>query len=155
MGRKTPPIKQRFLSKVDFSSSPIGCWIWKGSFGGFDPNGNHAYGRFWFMEKNVMAHKFSYEFIGDKIIPEGFQVDHLCKNQICVNPNHLQAVSQKENSNRSNNPMGINSRRTECIRGHPLSGINLYIAKNGTRKCKTCIKIRNTNFRKTGSYSIP
>lgn len=153
MGWHPPPIKQRFLSKVDFSSSPIGCWIYCGNI---DRRGTkNEYGRFWFMEKSVMAHRFSYEFIGDKTIPEGYQVDHLCKNQLCVNPNHLQAVSQKENSNRSNNPMAINSRRTECIRGHPLSGINLYTAKNGTRKCKMCIKMRNTNFRKTGSYSIP
>ena len=153
MGWHPLPVKQRFLSKIDFHSSPIGCWIWKGRI---DRKGtNNEYGRFWFGNTNVMAHRFSYEFLGDYEIPKDYQVDHLCKNQICVNPNHLQAVPQQENSNRSNNPMAINSRRTECIRGHPLSGKNLYIAKDGHRKCLTCIRLRTENFRKTGSYTIP
>lgn len=153
MGWHPIPVKERFLSKIDFTSSPIGCWIWKGCI---DHKGTkNEYGRFWFMEKNVMAHRFSYEFIGDKEIMQGHQVDHLCKNQICVNPNHLQAVLQRENSNRSNNPMAINSRRIMCIRGHSFSGENLYITKDGRRKCKTCIKMRTSNFRKTGSYTIP
>ena len=152
MGWYPIPSKQRFMAKVDFLSSPLGCWIWTGLI---DKKGTKGqYGRFYFLHKNVMAHRFSYEVIGEKIIPKNYQVDHLCKNQLCVNPNHLQSVPQKENSNRSNNPMAINARKTECMRGHPLSGKNLYIAKDGHRRCLLCVKLRTQNFRKTGSYTI-
>ena len=90
MGWYPIPVKQRFLSKIDFTSSPIGCWIWKGCYAGFEKYEKHCYGRFYFMGKNVMAHRFSYEFIGGFQIEKGYVVDHLCKNPRCVNPNHLQ-----------------------------------------------------------------
>src|SRR6185437_4365452 len=96
---------ERFVRKIDFRNSSIGCWLWLGSSGGFDPNGNHAYGRFWLNEKNVMAHRFSYEFFNKKIIPEGFQIDHVCCNPKCVNPNHFELVSQRENMLRAKNPL--------------------------------------------------
>ena len=149
MGWHPPSVKSRFISKIDFHSSPIGCWIWKGSHGG------HIYGRFWFMEKNVLAHRFSYEFIAGYEIPQDYAVDHLCKNTSCVNPNHLEAVSKYENSIRTNSEYGKNAAKTHCKRGHPLFGENLYEAKNGTRKCKICIRLRTAQFRKTGSYTIP
>ena len=155
MGWYPPSAKERFISKIDFTSSPIGCWIWKGSHGGFATEGKHAYGRFWFMEKNVMAHRFSYEFIGGYEIEKDNVIDHLCKNPNCVNPNHLESITVYENSIRTSSGFGKNARKTECIRGHPLSGENLYEAKNRTRKCKTCIKLRTQNFRKTGSYTLP
>lgn len=149
MGWHSLSPKNRFVSKIDFHTSPIGCWIWKGSHRGY------IYGSFWFMEKNVMAHRFAYEFIGGYEIPEGYSIDHLCKNTSCVNPNHLEAVSKSENSIRTRNEFGKNAIKTHCKRGHPLSGSNLYIAKNNTRKCYTCIKLRTQQFRKTGSYAIP
>lgn len=155
MGRNNPPFKTRFISKIDFHSSDTGCWIWKGSFGGFDAHEKHAYGRFWFMEKNVMAHRFSYEFIGGKEIQKGNVIDHLCKNPRCVNPNHLESITLYENSIRTSSAYGQNAAKTHCIRNHPLSGRNLYVAKNGTRKCKECIRLRTAQFRKTGKYTIP
>ncbi|MDE1867836.1 MAG: HNH endonuclease [Thaumarchaeota archaeon] len=153
MGWYPLPPKERFISKIDFQSSKNGCWVW---IGHIDRKGTqYEYGRFWFNNTNAMAHRFSYEVLAGNKIPEGYQIDHLCKNQLCVNPKHLQAVPQQENSNRSNNPMAINSRRTECIRGHELSGVNLYIAKDGHRKCKKCIALRTAQFRKTGKYALP
>jgi len=143
------------MSKIDFTSSEKGCWIWKGSHGGFDKDGKHAYGRFWFMEKNVMAHRFSYEFIGGYIIKKENVIDHLCKNPRCVNPNHLESISVYENCIRTSSEYGKNAAKSHCKRGHPLSGENLYTAKNGTRKCYTCIKLRTKQFRTTGTYTIP
>jgi len=154
LGWNPPPVTERFMSKIDFSSSAKGCWIWKGSFAGHDEP-KHAYGRFYFMGRNVMAHKFSYEFIGGYEIKKGYVIDHLCRTPSCVNPNHLQCITAKENTHRSNNPMATNLRKTECIRGHPLYGKNLYIAKDGHRRCLSCVRLRTLQFRKTGSYSIP
>ena len=146
---------ERFLRKVDFVSSPFGCWIWGGCFGGTETYIRHSYGRFWLNEKNVMAHRFSYEYFTKTIIPFGYQIDHLCRNPKCVNPNHLELVTYRENALRAKNPFSIQKTKTHCIRGHIFAGKNLYIAKNGTRKCKECIKLRNQNFRKTGKYTLP
>lgn len=151
MGRPPQPIKERFMSKVDLDIVP-GCWIWKGSFGGHE--GKHAYGRFYYMDKNVMAHRFAYEFISLRKIPENYDVDHLCKNPRCVNPEHLQSLSKRDNTFRSNNPMAINARKTHCINGHELTGKDLYIAKNGTRKCYACIKIRGKKYREINKQKL-
>lgn len=154
MARKFTPI-ERFVRKIDFNSSSFGCWIWQGSFGGFDQMPSHCYGRFWLNNKNGMAHRFSYEYFNNVIIMEGFHIDHLCKNPKCVNPNHLEMITKRENYRRADNPISIQSRKTHCLRGHILSGKNLYTARNGTRKCLKCIALRTEQFRKTGSYRLP
>jgi hypothetical protein len=152
LGWNPPPVTERFMSKIDFRSSDKGCWIWKGNID--RPNTPFAYGRFWYNRTTVMAHRFSFEIIGKRVIPADYQIDHLCKNSLCVKPEHLEAVSQKENSNRSNNPMAINSRKTHCLNGHELVDENLYIASDGHRKCYTCIKIRAKQFRENNKERL-
>lgn len=73
--RKT--VEERFWEKVVVI--PGGCWEWVGTI-------NWAgYGRFEFNYKMVSAHRFAYQTIVGKI-PEGLQIDHLCRNRACVNP---------------------------------------------------------------------
>ena len=144
IGRKYPHVIQRFFTKIKIDEAK-GCWLYQGGTGGHI--GLHAYGRFWYNERFLMAHRFSYEFFNKKKIQLSNQIDHLCNNPICVNPKHLREISGRENTLRNNNPMGINSRKTECLRGHPLSGKNLYLAKNGTRKCKMCLILRARKYR--------
>lgn len=68
------------------------CWIWTGEL-------ERGYGRFLHNKKHIKAHRYFYKvFIGE--IPPGLQIDHLCKNTKCVNPKHLEAVTQKENIKR-------------------------------------------------------
>ena len=155
MGWHPPHSIARFMEKVErpLANHPTGCWIWLGQCE--NRNGRRAYGRFWYEESNVMAHRFAYEVIAGKKIPEGYQIDHICRNPSCVNPDHLQAVTQLENTMRTRNPMAINARKTHCIRGHILEGKNVYISNVGTRKCLTCVKLRTQQFRKTGKYTIP
>lgn len=87
------------------------------------------------------AHRVGYELYVGKI-PDGLMLDHLCRNRCCVNPKHLEPVTNLENVRR-----GIAAQRnreirlamTHCKRGHPLSGDNLYINPgSGQRVCRSC-----------------
>jgi hypothetical protein len=115
-----------------------GCWLWTGSLypAGYGQLGIGKY-------RKVTAHRASYEtFVGP--VPAGLQLDHLCRVRSCINPDHLQPVTLHENLLRGMGPTGTHARQTHCLRGHPLSGDNLYIwpGKDGghgrTRMCRTC-----------------
>jgi hypothetical protein len=86
------------------------------------------------------AHRVAYEaLIGP--IPDGLQLDHLCRNRACVNPLHTEPVTQIENIRRGEAgvPSGSQQRaKTHCPQGHPYSQGNTYIRKNGHRMCRTC-----------------
>lgn len=106
------------------------CWVWLGKH---RPNG---YGRASFSGLQTYAHRFSYmAFIGT--IPEGLVIDHLCKVRGCVNPDHLEAVTQKLNLLRSENFSGYKMRQTHCGHGHLLEGSNIVLRK-GRRNCLPC-----------------
>ncbi len=103
--------------------------------GGKDYDG---YGIFSLNRKAPKAHRVSYEY-WNGIIPKGLQIDHLCRNTSCVNPQHLEAVTCEENLLRGNGFGAINSKKTHCPKEHPYSGENLYLRRNGkTRVCLIC-----------------
>lgn len=111
------------------------CWLWAR---GLNSDG---YGSISISQsgktKNFQAHRVMYEnVVGD--IPEGLQIDHLCRTPSCINPEHLEPVTPHENMLRGQAPPAINKRKTKCIRGHTLKGQNLYITPSNKRNCKTC-----------------
>jgi len=120
-----------FWSKVSIGTEG-GCWFWMGTKAG-------GYGRFYnpAQRRVVPAHRFAYENrIGP--IPEGLTLDHLCRNRSCVNPKHLEPVTNKENVLRGEGPTAKNKRKTHCTRGHAYDEENTYIRPNGRRRCRAC-----------------
>ena len=80
-------------------------------------------------------------------IPDGKELDHLCRNRKCVNPKHLESVTHRENILRGETIMAENARKTHCWRGHPLSGKNLKLKPNGHRQCRACAAMRSRGYK--------
>jgi hypothetical protein len=129
-------MKERFLNKVARNDS--GCWEWAGYR---TPDG---YGRFQ-VDSSRLAHRVAYElFVGP--IDDGMEIDHLCKNRGCVNPEHLEQVSRHENIARSD--AGKHQReKLSCPQGHPYSGDNLYLTPDGKRVCRICQRAAVRRYR--------
>ena len=124
-------VSARFWKYVEKTES--GCWLWNGAL-------RYGYGRFSIGGRSgrvLMSHRFSYEE-ANGLIPEGLQLDHLCRVRNCVNPEHLEPVMRKENIRRGESPSAKQSRQTHCIRGHELYGENLYLSPSGKRNCRIC-----------------
>jgi hypothetical protein len=112
------------------------CIIWAGSI---DRDG---YGRF----RNTPAHRIAYEESKGPI-PSGLVIDHLCRVRNCVNPDHLEAVTIRENTLRGFNPPAMNARKTHCVNGHEFDEINTYWRPNGERDCRACIRARVRKYK--------
>jgi hypothetical protein len=118
-----------------------GCWLWTAALS------QAGYGRIFFDGENRMAPRVVYELLKGPI-PEKLFLDHLCRTRCCVNPNHLEPVTNRENCLRGENR---NRNKTHCIHGHLFNDENTYICawKGRTwRMCKTCQLIRNQFIRK-------
>lgn len=126
---------ERFWSKVDASGD---CWEWTGCVL------QNGYGQFSDEGRRVFAHRFVWELLVGPI-PEGLTIDHLCRNKICVNPDHLEPTSMRVNVLRGEGPTARNARKTICKRGHALRGSNLYVPASGTRQCRACRRIRKVS----------
>ena len=136
MGRRKQDTNTRFWSMVQKSD---GCWLWTGGTvtGGY---GHFFTGRCW-----IRSHRFAYQLLVGPI-PKGLQLDHLCKNVICVNPAHLEPVTPRENILRSSNWAAINARKQECVHGHPFDEKNTGIRPNGARRCRACYRRYRKNY---------
>ena len=130
----------RFWQRVDKSGE---CWMWTGS------RNTKGYGRFDSDGRHLMAHRVAYEMLVGPI-PDGMQLDHLCRVPACVNPAHLEPVTSRENTMRGIGPSAQSAVKTHCSKGHPLSGDNL-MERMGRgrlfRDCRTCRIAENRAYR--------
>lgn len=124
-GRVVPATDaERFWAK--FVRAEDGCWNWTGHVSG------QGYGRFRWQGSTVGAHRAAYELLVEPI-PDGLTIDHLCFNTRCVNPSHLEPVTNAVNLGRSRK-----ATKTHCVHGHEFTPENTSRQTNGTRKCRTC-----------------
>jgi hypothetical protein len=124
-----------------------GCWIWMYRK---DKRG-YGYATMPRRPENPLvmkAYKFSYIAFKGKP-PAGLDLDHLCRVPSCVNPDHLEAVTHRENVMRSNAVTALNARKTHCKRGHKLAGSNLIekeYKRGKFRDCRTCVNTRKRRY---------
>lgn len=114
--------------KRNIDPGPNSCWTWNRS------KDKHGYGWASWKNKTYLAHRIIYTLIvGD--IPEGMNLDHLCRRRDCVNPDHLEPVTNYENLLRS--PIGTAGRQ-HCLK---CGGEFSMIGKaKPQRRCKPCEK---------------
>lgn len=117
---------ERYLWSVQPDES--GCWRWNG------PHHRLGYAQL----AGQYAHRFAYEYYKGAI-PDGLDIDHLCRVRDCVNPDHLEAVTHAENMRRS--------RLQQCGAGHAMTETNVYVTPRGQRHCRECGLIRDRAYR--------
>lgn len=123
------PLLDRIAARVLVGD---GCWEWSGA------KNDVGYSQVSWPPRNggssnsVYAHRVMYELFVGPIAP-GLVIDHLCRNPGCVRPDHLEAVTQRENACR-----GALATKPDCAQGHPRSVANTYVRKNGKKMCRVC-----------------
>lgn len=140
MSAARPPL-ERFLAKIDFAGD---CWLWTGAI-------VHGYGRFAVSGRIVLAHRWSHEFFVGPI-PDGLVLDHVkargCGHCHCVNPDHLEPVTTRENVLRGSAPSAANAHKAYCKNGHPFDDANTYLVPAGRRRaCKICDRANGARYR--------
>jgi hypothetical protein len=127
-------LPERFWDKA-MPCPMSGCWLWVGST-------RRGYGQAWSGDTVSPAHRYAYE-AAHGALPSGTVLDHLCRIRCCVNPAHLEPVSDRVNVRRGNSPSAVNARKTHCKYGHALTPDNTYVWPSG-RACKTCKQSQNS-----------
>ncbi len=140
MGKRGPravPVEERFWRHVRRASGDE-CWLWTGALNrrgvGYGVLGLSCSPR-----RNVYAHRLSYELVSGQI-PDGLEIDHLCRVPQCVNPSHLEAVTKRVNCLRSESPFARHARKTHCPQGHEYNEANTRRSARNERSCRACAR---------------
>jgi hypothetical protein len=129
-------LPDRIAAKIE-PEPTSGCWLWlarldRDGYGGVSWNGAPR-----------IAHRVVYQLLVGPI-PEGLQLDHLCRNRACVSPWHLRPTTPRRNTlaRGSLAPTASNAAKTHCKHGHPFDGVNIKRRRDGNRDCRTCRRER-------------
>lgn len=135
-----PTMRQNTANDVLWKICAAGeCWMWTGWYD------SRGYGRVRWEKRAQQAHRVVYEIIKGEKIPKELTSDHLCRNHWCVNPDHIEPVTNRENILRGFNRAAMFARRERCPKGHEFT---VRGATNPTRICRTCTneRVRNRNL---------
>lgn len=118
------------------------CHLWQG------PLDKDGYGTFYFRRTNRRAHRVAWFSlhgpVGDELV-----INHVCRNRNCVNPQHLQRVTVRENALRDSTSIPyINSQKTHCKRGHAFDVTRTSKAGKVQRVCSICEREKHRRLRK-------
>lgn len=125
-------LPERIASKIE-ADPATGCWLWRGYLN------NRGYAQIQVHRVSVFVHRLTYQSARGAI-PEGLELDHLCRVPHCCNPAHLEPVTHRENVLRGVSPMAINAARTHCVHGHEFTPENTKRTYNGRRACRACAR---------------
>jgi hypothetical protein len=131
-------VKDRILSNIEINDEE--CWIWQGKLDG------NGYARTSYIRQDGYYRRSGYAHIASYLVfigtyPLELKLDHLCRVPACVNPHHLEPVTQRENILRGLSCFAINVRKTHCVAGHEYTPENTFIRMvngNPNRRCRTC-----------------
>lgn len=148
-GPVEPKRRASFWERVAITG-PDDCWLWD------HPDPSTGYGVVTAARRRYTAHRWAYEqLVGP--IPEGLQLDHLCRNRLCVNPAHLEPVTHVENTMRGESIAAQNARKTHCKRGHEFTPENTVWETNSNgrpaRRCRACRRLKRSDV--SGGDAVP
>lgn len=127
---------ERIINKIVFTES---CWLWSGAK-------IKGYGRVKWEGRSAQMHRLAYETLV-AAIPPGLTIDHLCRTRNCVNPGHMEVVTQTVNTLRRET-----KKNTKCKWGHLYTEENTHINTQGKQVCRTCQ--RNHRYRRAGKLEL-
>lgn len=142
MARAT--LERTYRGDPRYEVTENGCWTWLGA------KNRKGYGHMQWNGEAGGAHRIFYKALRGPI-PEGQQIHHVCRNKACVNPDHLQVVTPRQNTMLDDTPARRNAEKTHCKHGHEFTPENTIIRADG-RECRACRYRSNAehNRRKRG-----
>jgi hypothetical protein len=131
----------RIMARIQRTAA--GCWEWTGA----KSAGYGVIGRGRRSDGTMQTHRAIWEWLCGPV-PSDMQLDHLCRNRACCNPNHLEVVTQRENILRGDGTSAKHARQTHCVHGHLFDETNTYIDRHGRRTCRTCRRLNMARYKR-------